>query len=112
VLDWHAARRSPHKEWLAWYSQMLELRMRVIVPRLAGMRSHAGEYRPLSAHALAVAWRLGDGSRLTLLANLGEDPVTLAEPAAGALLYATGDAPKKTLPPWSAAFFLAEIGEG
>ncbi|HEX7966715.1 MAG TPA: malto-oligosyltrehalose trehalohydrolase, partial [Stellaceae bacterium] len=58
VLDWKAPERRPHAEWLAWYRRLLALRMREIVPRLAGMRGEAGRWRPLGSWALHVEWRL------------------------------------------------------
>jgi maltooligosyltrehalose trehalohydrolase len=112
VLDWHAAERPPHDEWLAWYRHLLAIRAREIVPRLAGLRGHEAENRRLAARALSVVWRLGDDARLTLLANFGEDAVALAEPPAGRLLYATAAAPVGAVPPLSTAFFLSESGGG
>ncbi len=79
-LDWTEREREPHARWLARYRRMLALRARHITPRLTGMQP-GGEYRLLGPAALRVAWRLGDGARLLLLANFAEDPVPLAEPA-------------------------------
>ncbi len=112
VLDWKAPERPPHSERRAWYRRLLALRAREIAPRLRGMRGSAGAWRPLGPRALRVDWRLGDGSRLTLLANFGDDAVALPEPARGRLLYATGETPRDALPPLSAAFFLSESAGG
>ncbi len=109
VLDWTAAERPPHSGWIAWYRQMIELRSREIVPRLAGCRGHAGEHETLGPHALGVAWRLGDGSRLTLLTNFGEAPEALAALPPGRCLHVTGELPGLgRLWAHSAAFFLEE----
>ena len=108
VLDWKAAEQPPHRDWLAWYKRVLRLRAREIAPRLAGMPDHAGEWRPLGARALQATWRLGDGSRLVLLANFGVDALALTEPPPGRLLFATGEAPGAVLPAPSTAFYLIE----
>ncbi len=111
VLDWKTAARPPHHAWLAWYKRLLALRRREIAPRLVGIGGHAGSWRPLGEHALEVAWRLGDGSRLLLLANFSDQAAALAEKPRGRLLYATGEAPASTLPARVAAFFLDEPRE-
>jgi maltooligosyltrehalose trehalohydrolase len=107
VLDWQAARRAPHEEWLAWYHDMLARRARAIVPLLRDAGGHAGTWRRLGAKALAVEWQLG-GARLTLLANFGAEAVALLSPAPAReeLLYATGEIGPSVLPPLSAAFFV------
>jgi maltooligosyltrehalose trehalohydrolase len=112
VLDWKAAERPPHAEWLAEYRRLLTLRAREIAPRLRGMGGNAGRWRVLGPRALRVDWRLGDGSSLTLFANLGAEAVALAEPAQGRLIYATGEAPRAVLAPLAAAFLLNEPAAG
>lgn len=113
VLDWKAIERPTHKEWLNWYQRMLALRAREIAPRLRGMGGNAGSHRVLGPRALSVMWRLGDGTRLTLVANFATEAVALTENPAGRLLYATSDTPMAgAAPPRSAAFYLAEPGRG
>ena len=58
------------------------------------------------ARAVRIDWRLGDGSRLTLLANFGDAAVALPEPVAGRPLFATGEASREAVSALSAAFFL------
>src|SRR6185437_2261671 len=57
--------------------RLLDIRRREIVPRLPGMRG--GAQYTAEATRLVVTWRLGDGSALTLVANLG--PVATTAPA-------------------------------
>jgi maltooligosyltrehalose trehalohydrolase len=109
VLDWKTATRPPHHAWLAWYKRLLTLRRREIVPRLAGIGGNAGSWQALGERALQVAWRLGGGARLVLLANFSEQAAALAEKPRGRLLYATGETPASTLPGRAAAFFLDEL---
>ena len=108
VLDWKTADRPAHREWLDWYRRLLNLRAREIAPRLVGMSGDAGRWHALGTRALRVDWRLGDGSRLHLLANFGDDTVALAEEPPGRLLFATGRAPTQTLPPLYAAYLLSD----
>jgi maltooligosyltrehalose trehalohydrolase len=56
------------------------------VPRLPGARALGG--RALGDAAVRAQWRLGDGSVLTLAANLGPAPAPCG-PVAGELLHAT-----------------------
>jgi maltooligosyltrehalose trehalohydrolase len=44
----------------------------------------------LGPKAVLARWRLGDGSRLTIVTNLGSDPVRFPTPA-GRLLVATAE---------------------
>ena len=110
VLDWDAVDRAPHARMLALHRQLLALRRDEIVPRLRGMQGNAGDYALPSPQVLSAHWRMGDGSRLTLLANLGNAPAQ-AVPPPGAPIYrsehlAEADLAAGTLPPWSAAWTL------
>jgi maltooligosyltrehalose trehalohydrolase len=111
ILDWSAPESSPHREWLAFYRDLIALRRREIVPRLGGMRGHAAERHVLGKNALRVEWRLGDGSFLTLLANYGHTPVEAPpiEPGSELLLATSQDdarSDRRQLPPRSVAFYL------
>ena len=68
----------------------------------------------VATHGLFASWCLGDGSRLTLLANLGGEPWTPEMAPNGRLLHATVDGlPTEgcpTLTGWVAAWYLAESG--
>ena len=60
---------------------------------------------------MAARWALGDGSRLSLVANLGGAEEAGFTHPAGKLLHAQGAADgldRGMLPAWSAAFFLRE----
>lgn len=85
-LDWSCTGRQPHARWFALYRRLLAVRRERIAPRLAGMRGHAGQFHVLAPGALAVGWRLGDGSRLDLWLNLASHEVALGAQPAGALL--------------------------
>jgi hypothetical protein len=68
----------------------------------------------LSPRCLSINWTLGDRSLLTLLANLGDDPL-VATPPGGQLLFATANLDADALasgqlPAWSVAWHL-HIGD-
>jgi maltooligosyltrehalose trehalohydrolase len=65
-------------EWRALYKELLELRRAQIVPRLKGCEATGAEV--VGPKAVRASWRMGDGARLTILANLGHDPVGCAVP--------------------------------
>jgi malto-oligosyltrehalose trehalohydrolase len=109
VLRWEDAEKPPHAEWRARYGELLALRRREIVPRLAAMRGGDASFETVGAHGLRVVWRLGDGAALTLLANLGPDATTTQRPR-GRLLYTTavGALDGGALPAWGVAWLLDE----
>nr|WP_207956107.1 malto-oligosyltrehalose trehalohydrolase [Rubrobacter marinus] len=107
-LKWDEREGAGHAETLQSYRELLALRAREIVPRLPGTRG-GGTFRLVGERGLEASWTLGDGSALTLLANLGPERGTGFEKPAGGLLYATDDALQgDALPPWSVAWYLAE----
>ena len=60
----------------ALYRRLLALRRERIVPHLAGAKAIGAE--AIGPSAVLARWRLGDGSILTLAANLGAEPCALA----------------------------------
>jgi 1,4-alpha-glucan branching enzyme len=111
VLQWDELESGAHREHLACCRQLLEVRRRELVPRLAGISGNAAVFEPVGDRALRVGWRLGDGSRLHLLAHLGPGEARAGSCPEGRLLYAT-PAPTEaalergTLGPWSVAWLL------
>src|SRR5690348_6542618 len=96
---------APDPDFAALYGDLLALRHREIVPRLAGLRDVSAGYET-EGRRLAAHWRLADGSRLALSANLS-DAAVAAPPAAGRLLWecCPSDA---ALAPWAVRWTLAE----
>ena len=105
-LDWNEVAAGFHKELLDHYRRLIALRKTAITPRLHGMSGRAGSYDILSDKALRVVWTLGDGSRLTLTANLGGEPVAGVDLGEGHILWAEGEARPGFLGPWTALFRL------
>jgi len=68
VLDWQSRDEGAGRKRLALVRELLSIRAREIVPRLAGARF--GEAHAADNGLLTATWRLGDGATLTLIANL------------------------------------------
>lgn len=101
-LVWAELREAMHMEWLTLYRELLVLRHRHIVPRLAGMKS-GGNFSLVDDDALCVDWTLGDGARLQLVANFSDNPCGGIDLPAGELIYVSelppeGDLARRVLP--------------
>ena len=112
---WTGRSRSSPSTGHGWSScaSSYAIRHEMIVPRLGGIRGHAGKATILSDSALRVTWTLADGSTLELIANLADraSPVTPADEVAGDVLFANHpDLPAELragrLPPWSVLWLL------
>jgi malto-oligosyltrehalose trehalohydrolase len=108
-LDWGCLGREPHSSRAACYRELLRLRRREILPRLAGLS--AGVRGACGENALSVSWKLGDGARLALVANLGSQWASGIVRPPGALLYAVPATATKALetgrlPPWTVVWCL------
>ncbi len=108
-LDWTERERAPHAQWLALYRELLALRRRWIVPRLAQAR--AGRCEIAAAGLLHVAWPL-QAARLHLHAYLpaGAEPAppVAVPPPAGTVIHSTAPAPQR-LAPWSVRWSLQDV---
>jgi 1,4-alpha-glucan branching enzyme/maltooligosyltrehalose trehalohydrolase len=92
VLKWKDARTRGGKAWLGFYRELLQLRREHIVPLKA---KHAA-WRMLGERAFEVRW-----DRLLLVANCGDQPVSVAAPA-GRPLWSSGGPGE----PWSVGWWL------
>jgi malto-oligosyltrehalose trehalohydrolase len=98
VLDWDACNDAAGKNRLALVRELLAIRRREIMPRLAG--ASFGEAHAADNGLLTASWRMGDGATLSLLANLSDRPIAEPDGAArGTLIW--GSELKGSLPPWS-----------
>lgn len=71
------------------------------------MGGGAGRYAVLGSGAVRVCWILGDGTELTLEANLDPMPLRLGRSVAGRPLWIEGRAGPGELGPWSVAWTLS-----
>lgn len=118
-LDWAEARQPAHAGMLDFTRRLLAIRRQEIVPRLPGTKGGCADILFARDSGLGVRWKLGDGTRLTLVANVGAGDLAGADVGrpAGRLLFATDAADDGliagVLPPWSVAFYLDEsVTEG
>jgi malto-oligosyltrehalose trehalohydrolase len=99
VLDWNARATPAGKRRLELVRALLTTRRREIVPRLAGAAFGSAQW---PERVLTADWRLGDGSRLSLLANLSAAPAPRPRPPdkpGGSAVW--GGEPRERLAPWS-----------
>ena len=98
MLDWESVVREPGKQRLALVRELLTVRRREIVPRLAG--ASFGEAEASNGGLLTAHWQMGDATTLRLLANLSDRAATpVSAETAGTPIW--GSALPKSVPPWS-----------
>jgi malto-oligosyltrehalose trehalohydrolase len=112
-LDWEAMQDPLHREAFAETRRLLALRKQEITPRLRGITGHSGRIDWIERSSLSVGWRLGDGSLLTVVANLAPTAAKMPVDARlpdGDALYSTARIPTgrevDRLEPWTVIWFL------
>jgi len=98
ILDWESRNEAAGKRRLALVRDLLAIRRREIVPRLAGASfgdAHAADNSSLTAH-----WRMGDGATLQLVAGLSSNEIARKTIAASGTPIWGGEA-GDSMPPWS-----------
>ncbi|WP_414039812.1 malto-oligosyltrehalose trehalohydrolase [Acidithiobacillus sp. M4-SHS-6] len=107
-LDWRESEQETQRAWLALHRELLALRRRELVPRLAGVTGEGAAAARFGTGGVAARWHLADGMVLVAVANLDAAPTAAPRLPAGRPLYATPGAlgSERLLPPWAAAFFL------
>jgi len=113
-LDWGELTREPHASWFALYRQLLAVRHREILPRLAGTRGET--YSVGNQGELCASWRMGDGSRLQLCANLQDVAIKSARRVPGRLLFTThaefgAVLTGSDIPAWNVTWSLEQTGD-
>jgi malto-oligosyltrehalose trehalohydrolase len=130
-LNWSVIDQPQHGEWLGFYRRLLKLRFEHIVPRLSGTCRIEADYEVHGDRGLTARWRFADNSELTLLANLGAEPLAGMRSSGSQIVFVSqGEAseseaseevrvdglpggtspgqtwPGGTLPAWSVVWFL------
>jgi maltooligosyltrehalose trehalohydrolase len=96
ILDWETTGGSGHDR-LTLVRELLAIRRRHIVPRLAGTRF--GEARVADDGTLNANWHLGEDARLLLTANLSDR--TIVAPSGNIKGTAIWGKPGDAMRPWS-----------
>jgi maltooligosyltrehalose trehalohydrolase len=110
-LDWKTVAQPRHQAWLRFYRLLLELRCRHIIPLLSTACAVQAGYDVLGEQGLAARWTFSDGSKLIVLANLGNDPAPCPAPPGARTIYASEDVSadalgRGLLPGWSVMWLL------
>jgi maltooligosyltrehalose trehalohydrolase len=95
ILDWDACATPAGQQRLALVRDLLMTRREMIAPRLAGAAFGSAQW---DEDVLTADWRMGDGKRLLLLANLSDVKSRASRRSAGAPIW--GGTPAESLPPW------------
>ena len=98
VLDWESRHEPAGRRRLALVQELLAVRRREIVPRLAN--AAFGEAQAADNGLLTASWRLGDDTRLRLMANLSTNKITCHPRETGGIAIWGGE-PGEIMMPWS-----------
>ncbi len=93
--------RGAHADWRAWYRSVLAVRHTEIIPRLSGIRGHAGHYDIVAPGCVQVRWTLGDGTTLWLAANLKAQSQADVPMSPGRVLWTEGVVDPARLGAWT-----------
>lgn len=110
-IPWNGTTSERGLAWRRLYQGLLRIRRRLIVPRLADMPNSGSRYYLIGKRALLVEWRLGDGSILRLVANVGGRCLSTIPEVRGTVFYESEPGLASRLrhgniPPWSVAWLL------
>lgn len=110
-LDWKELDQPSHRDWLRFYQKLLKLRREHIVPCLSAGCVVSSAYEIRGEHGLTAHWQFPDNSKLFLIANLGNDPLSHLTVPGSQIIYASEEVDavalqQGTLLPWSVAWFL------
>lgn len=104
VLDWESRNEPAGRKRLTLVRELLAVRRREIVPRLAN--AAFGEAHVADNNLLTANWRLADGARLELVANLSNRTIT-GRPHETRGIPIWGSAPRDVISPWSVFWCIA-----
>ena len=112
-LQWNERTQPAHAALRALYRELFAIRRRELVPRLHQLPGNAATSSRIAERTFTAQYTLGDGSRLHLFANLGENSVVDVPVLPGRLLSATDNGNDTIAGPWTVRWSLqlaASIG--
>lgn len=98
-LDWSELKEEAHRKRHQFVRRLLDIRRREIVPRLRGSR-----FIPRPADNALAQWTMGDGTTLTLVANLSSERRARADSDFGRSIWSENINPPE---PWTVAWMLS-----
>ncbi len=105
MLDWGSRNAPAGAKRLTLVRELLSLRRREIVPRLAG--SDFGDANTRDDGLISARWRMGDGAVLHLLANLSDrDIIGARPPNIGTKIW--GSDLSGVIPPWAVYWHIGQ----
>lgn len=104
ILDWQSRNEAAGKKRLALVRELLAIRRREIVPRLAG--AAFGEARAADSGLLTARWHMGDRATLHLLANLSASEIAHKQSEIDGTVIWGGKA-SELISPWSVFWRIA-----
>jgi malto-oligosyltrehalose trehalohydrolase len=107
-LDWEQSKQDIHAEWVGWYTQLLTVRKKRIIPVIDDLGAFAGSYHVLATGAVLVCWTIEPDKALVLAANLSNDSVDAFETLEGDVFWHEGpEAIGTIMRPWSVRWLIA-----
>lgn len=111
-LDWAALDQGEHRDWRAFYKDLLAIRRDRIIPLLPRM-SQSGDHEQLGDNAVHVSWQVQGGGVLGLMANLKAEEQPLSAPSCGRVLWSNFAAQASVMPAWGVCWtFQEQHGDG
>jgi maltooligosyltrehalose trehalohydrolase len=104
VLDWNARDLPKAHRRVTLVQDLLSVRRREIVPRLAGARF--GDAAVEGNGLLSAHWRMGDGASLQLLANLSDRIINFRTKMPGTKIWG-GDL-SDAISPWAVHWHIGQ----
>lgn len=108
-INWKSLSESSHQDWFEFYRMLLHIRREKVVPMVSTIRAESATAQALGQGAVRADWVSIHGGGLSLIANLGPQPVSGLSGDDGKLIWSTsGDVSpirNGTMPPWSVAWF-------
>jgi 1,4-alpha-glucan branching enzyme len=108
-LDWNSINCEPHRTWVGFYRELLQVRREKIVPLVSEIVPGEASFKVLAPEAVEARWPLLKAGCLQLIANFSPNSLEFEKPASGHLLYASPknfDAKPQQMPALAAAWFL------
>lgn len=103
-LDWSEVEHAEHRNWLAFYRELLAIRHAEIIPLLPDIK-RAGNCEVIGSMAVRISWKTSNGV-LTLVVNLKADAQSIVTPPPGRRLWCNFTDQGALIPAWGVSWSL------